>query len=134
MACDVGLVDDLSAVEPNPADAPEAPAIVVSMAEICGYLNLTEARQIRDRLHRERIACDLVIRVSPETPPSGEVLEEYWLRADAQQVRSVKALLEGAEPPAAAPAETGTFKCSKCRSPVREEESFCANCGTRFAE
>ena len=112
VSCDVDLVDDPSAVEPHEVDAPEAPAAVVSMAEVCGYLDLTEVRKIRDRLHRERIACDVVIRVSPDTPASDGMLEEYWLRADAQQIRSVKALLEEAAP-AAAPAETKTFKCSK---------------------
>ncbi len=64
------------------------------------------------------------------------MVEEYWLRADARQIRQVQALLEGAAPAPAPAADTppAGFKCSKCKLPVHEEESFCANCGLRFSE
>jgi len=139
VACDVDLVEDPSALEPEQVDAPEAPIVATQMAEVCGFLDLTEARRARNSLHEKKIASELVIRTSPETPPHGDVLEEYWLRADAQQIRNVQALLEGKTPAATEPAaaeksEAATFKCSKCGLPVREEESFCAGCGTRFGQ
>jgi hypothetical protein len=138
VSCDVELVADLSAVEPEHVDAPEPEPVLIQFAEVCGFLDLDEARRARDQLHQSKIVSDLLIRSSPETPEGGRVVEEYWLRADARQMRQVKALLEGSPPaPAPAPAaETPAdgFKCSNCQRPVREEESFCANCGMRFSE
>jgi len=134
VSCDVDLVGDLSAVKPEEVDAPEPEPVLIQFAEVCGYLDLDEARDVRDRLHHAKIVSELVIRASPETPAGGKVVEDYWLRADARQIRQVQALLEGSPPAPADDIEFAGFQCSKCERPVRKEESFCANCGTRFSE
>lgn len=134
VSCDVELVKDLSAVEAEAIDVPEPAPVVVQFAEVCGYLDLDEARRARDQLHHSKIVSELVIRSSPETPVGGSVVEEYWLRADARQIREVQALLEGSAPAPADDTAAAGFKCSNCKRPVREEESFCANCGMRFSE
>ncbi len=134
VSCDVDLVDDLSTVKPEEVDAPEPEPVLIRFAEVCGYLDLDEARHARDRLHDSRIVSELVIRTSPETPAGGPVVEEYWLRADARQIKRVQALLEGSGTAPAEHESAGSFKCSNCGRPVREEESFCANCGLRFSE
>jgi len=132
-SCDVDLVDDLAAAEPKTETAAVAkPVLQVPMAEICGFLDLAEARRARDLLHEHRIPAELVIRAAPETPVDGAVIEEYWLRGDAHQIRQIQALLAEPEPEPEPQAET--FKCSNCDRPVRKEESFCANCGLRFSE
>ena len=115
-------------------DAPEPEPVAVQLAEICGFLDLDEARRARDQLHDAKIVSELVIRVSPETSARGSVVEEYWLRADARQIREVQALLEGSAPPPAEDGAAAGFKCSNCKRPVHKEESFCANCGMRFSE
>ena len=135
-SCDEDLVDSLDAVdqkaEEAPAPGPEAkPGARVPMAEVCGYFDLGEARQVRDRLHEKGIAAEIAIRASPETRPEGAVVEEYWLSADAQQIRQAVTVVDQEPDPADA---GGSLKCSNCDRPVREEESFCANCGMRFAE
>ena len=132
VACDVELVEDLSAVEPEHVDAPEPEPTLIQFAEVCGYLDLEEARRVRDLLHHSKIASEVLIRTSPESPVDGPVAEEYWLRADAQQIRQVKALMDGAPAPEEVP-DAG-LKCSKCGRPVLEDETYCANCGTRFSE
>lgn len=136
VSCDVELVEDLSAVESDHVDAPEPEPVSIQLAEVCGFLDLDEARRARDQLHQSEIVSELVIRSSPKTLVGGRVVEEYWLRADARQIRQVQALLEGVAPAPAPAADTPSagFKCSNCKLPVHEEESFCANCGLRFSE
>ena len=134
VSCDVDLVDDLSTVKTEEIDAPEPEPVLIQFAEVCGYLDIEEARKVRDELHQAKIASELVIRVSPETPVSGAIVEEYWLRADARQIRHVQALLEGSAPAPTVDTPASGFKCSNCKRPVHEDESFCANCGTRFSE
>ena len=129
MACDVELVADRSAVDPEYVDAPERLPVAIQLVDVCGYLDLTEARQARDQLHQRKIASELVIRTSPETPAAGNVVEEYWLRADARQIRQVQAMLERSAPAPADDTAAAGFKCSNCGRPVHKEESFCANCG-----
>jgi hypothetical protein len=129
----VELVEDLSAVEPEHIDTPEPAPVAIRLVDVSGYLDLAEARQARDELHQHKITSELVIRTSPETPADGDVVEEYWLRADAGQIRQIRGMVEGLAP---APDDTVSteFKCSNCTRPVREEESFCANCGKRFSK
>ena len=131
-SCDVDLVESLEAVEQKVVKGPEpAPVHQVPMGELCGYFDLGEARHARDILHQNMIPAEISIRSSPETQVDGAVVEEYWLRADVRQIRQAAALIEQQPEPE----ETGgTFKCSNCDRPVREEESFCANCGMRFKE
>ena len=132
-SCDVDLVDSLDAVEETIVK-PSAPASVtrVRMAEVCGYFDLDEARRARDLLHENDIQGEVHIRSSPETKPGGAVVEEYWLCADASQMARVVPLIDQDPEPSDAPA--GDFNCSNCGRPVREEETFCANCGMRFAD
>jgi hypothetical protein len=129
----VDLVDDLSTVQPEAIDAPEPEPVLIQFAEVCGYLDLDEARKTRDQLHQARIVSELVIRTSPDTSSDGPVIEEYWLRADARQIKQVHALLDGSATVSAESDSEAGFKCSNCGRPVREEESFCANCGMRFS-
>jgi hypothetical protein len=130
----VELVEDLSAVEPEHVDVPEPETVAIQFAEICGFLDLDEGRGVRDQLHHAGITSELVIRVAPGSPVDGPAAEEYWLRADARQIREVKALLDGSPPAESDSAPPEGFKCSQCKRPVREEETFCANCGMRFSE
>ena len=134
VSCDLELVKDLSEVEADDIGAPEPLPVAVQFAEICGFLDLDEARKARDRLHHAKIESELVIRLSPDTSAPDVVLEEFWLRADARQVRQVQALLDGSPPAPVDDAPSAGFKCSNCKRPVNKEESFCANCGTRFSE
>lgn len=138
VSCDVELVEDRSAVERERIDVPEHVPVTVQLIDICGYLDLDEAREVRDQLHQHKIVSELVIRTSPETPTTGEVVEEYWLRAEAGKIREVKAMIEGPAPapPAASAADPVAegFQCSHCGRPVNKEESFCANCGRRFSK
>jgi hypothetical protein len=132
----VDLVDSLDAAAKDakevtaPGPAAEE-ALRIPMAEVCGYFDLGEVRQVRDSLHEQGIPAEIVIRASPETQPGGAVVEEYWLHADAQQIRQAVAFIDQQPDPKEA---AGSFKCSNCDRPVREEESFCANCGMRFSE
>lgn len=138
VSCDVELVEDRSAVEREHIDVPEHVPVAVRLIDICGYLDLDEARQVRDELHQHKIVSELVIRTSPETPTAGEVVEEYWLRAEAGRIREIKEMIEGSAP--AAPADSAAdsaaegFQCSHCGRPVNKEEVFCANCGRRFSK
>jgi hypothetical protein len=135
-SCDEDLVESLEGIEQKTPDVPvrghePVAAVHVSMAEVCGFLDLGEARQARDRLHQNGIPGEIVIRASPETPATGAVVEEFWLRADAKQIRQAVTLIDQEPEPADA---GGSFKCSHCSHPVREQESFCASCGMRFTE
>ena len=111
----------------TPEHSEQMEGVVGMLRKIQGTLQMLE-------LYGAQIVSELVIRVSPETSALGGVVEEYWLRADARQIRQVRALLEGAPPPAEEQAKASGFKCSNCKRPVHEEESFCANCGMRFSE
>jgi len=126
-SCNVDLVDSLDTAQGGRIEKPVAPAASAKLGDICGFLDLEEARRLRDQFHLEGIAAEIAIRPTPDTPPQGAVVEEYWLRADVNQAQKVKALLEGETVP-----EDSEFKCSNCGRPVRQEESFCANCGLRF--
>ncbi len=128
------MVDDLNAVDPDRNDAPESIPVMVQMVEVCGYLDLEDARLARDQLHRRKIASELVIRTSPDTPAGGDVVEEYWLCADARHIHDAQTLLEDKQPESRQASAAGSFLCSNCKRPVREEETFCANCGMRFSE
>ena len=122
-ACDVALVESLqpAAEQPIPAGVPS----YVEMADYCGYLDLTEVRAIRDRLEGTEIACEIAIRATPGARAAES--EEFWLRIDVSRMKEVVALLESPTN------DPNALSCSKCGQPVREEESFCANCGTRFS-
>lgn len=91
-ACDVDLVDNLDDIV---ADEPDAPVpgdpVMIRMRDYCGFLELDDARQARDRLASARIAADILIRQSEAE--GGEPAEEYWLRVDADRYREVVPIL-----------------------------------------
>jgi len=131
--CEIELVESLEAVvaDEAPIDL-VAPAVAENLADYCGFLDLEEARDARNRLLAESIGCEIAIRTS--SPGSAE--EDYWLRVDRAAAKHVAVLLgdlTAPEPAAADSTDDKTIRCSKCRAPVQEEESYCANCGTRFS-
>ena len=89
-ACDVELVEDLTAAAASPASVarrelpPEGadPVGPVEMVEFCGFLALGEARDARNTLRESGIRSEIVIREAPDSPPEGEIREEYWLRVE----------------------------------------------------
>jgi hypothetical protein len=131
--CDIELVATQEAVvqDEAPGDL-VAPVVAEKLADYCGFLDLEEAREVRNRLLAESIGCEIAIRTS--SPGSDE--EDYWLRVDRAAAKRVAVLLGDLSAPESAetdPTKDKTIRCSKCRAPVQEEESFCANCGTRFS-
>lgn len=133
-SCDTDLVEDLNAVEAEEPENQETPLQRIELAEVCGFLDLDAARRARDLLWQHQIYSELSVRSSPETVPGGPVIEEVWMRADVTHIRQVHQLLDRPAPePQTVPADAAQVRCSKCDTPVREEETFCANCGTRFS-
>jgi len=120
--CEVDLVADLTSVprEPPAAD-PMGPWV-----DCFGYLELHDARSLRDRLHLEGLRSEIVIRDLTAGRPDVPAEEEYWIRVPADAVRRVASLLEDeGERPA-------DVKCSECGAAVSHDETFCGHCGARF--
>lgn len=129
--CAADLVPELpredGRASPPPIETP------VRVAEYCGFFRLDDAREARDRLRTERIACDILIREAPAADSAAPVEEEFWLRVDRDRYREAHAIL--GDPTGAVTAEDdGAFACSECGHTVASEESFCPNCGARFDE
>lgn len=124
-SCDVALVEDLSqAPVARPAQAPPpAP----QMAEYCGFLDLDEARQSRERLRAEGIRSDILIREVSAEETASALREEYWLRIDAAQYRRAATLLDYAE----SAVEEERTRCEACGTAISIQESFCPDCGHR---
>jgi hypothetical protein len=87
--CDVDLVEDLSQVPERPAETRSVDARL-SLVEYCGFLELDDARDARERLRAEGIHSDILIR---DVPAAMGISEEYWLRVEAQQFRRAATLL-----------------------------------------
>jgi hypothetical protein len=91
-SCNVDLVDDLDAevaetkTEPRRSARPSSP-----MVEYCGFFDLDEAREARDRLRDESIGADILIRDAEGD--SGDTGEEYWLRVESARYAHVPAIL-----------------------------------------
>ena len=140
--CGVDLVDDLAAVRDAPA-ADSAASLgatrerrdLLRMRDYCGFLSLDEARRARDVLHSVDIASEIAIRVSPDSPPTGPVVEEYWLRVEQDGFKSAIQQL-GFDEAEAEPGddEEETSECSACGSMVGAEEPFCPRCGATFED
>jgi hypothetical protein len=82
-ACDVDLVEDLSAVRHVVSDLPAAEeGGDFSLADLCGFITLDEARDARDSLHTQGILSEIVIRGAPGVKPGEPIEEEYWLRVE----------------------------------------------------
>lgn len=148
--CDVDLVERLDAEPPPPPPPPTAggragnvfggnrpsasPApVLVQMAEYCGFLSLDEARDARDRLRREAIRSEIVIREPPGTGVETAPQEEYWLRVERERYRQASAIL-GFDEAESESGEAGTLSCGECGADVAAEEAFCPKCGARFED
>ena len=127
--CNVDLVEDLAAVKQE-AVARQAP-MLVRLAEYCGFLSLEEARSARDKLRRERIRYEIVLREPPDASWEGPAQEEYWLRVDASQAKRVAQIL-GDVPTVADDTDGNSFACGDCGQEVATDEVFCPKCGARF--
>jgi len=98
--CDVDLVDRLDPVDEPTAGPPvhdDALPAPVRMADYCGFFHLDDARDARERLRREGISSDILIREIPADSPGDPPVEEFWLRVDAAQARRVEALIGDGE-------------------------------------
>ncbi len=117
--------------EKRPSAAP-AP-VLVQMAEYCGFLSLDDARDARDRLRREAIRSEIVIREPLGSGVDAPVQEEYWLRVERDRYRQAAAILgfDEADSPSG---EGDTFSCGECGADIAAEELFCPKCGARFED
>jgi len=134
-SCDVDLVHELSPEEPV-AKKP-GPAALGSLVEYCGFLSLDDAREARDRLRRERLPSEIVIRDLAGEDPWAPAEEEYWIRVPSNVLRTVTTILgdglaEQAEQPEHAGAQGEIVACSECGKAVGPEETFCPHCGAKF--
>jgi hypothetical protein len=129
-SCEVDLVHEIPPEE-SPASAPKnvAPGLLL---DYCGFLSLEDAREARDRLRRERLPSEIVIRDLAGEDPAAPAKEEYWIRVPSKGFRAVDAILgEGAtEGDGSEPGES--VACSECGQAVGTEESFCPHCGAKF--
>lgn len=128
-SCDVPLVDDLSGAAASRTVEPPRLTAPLRMADYCGFLDLDEARQSRERLRAEGIRSDILIREVPVEPSGSSFQEEYWLRIDATKSRQAAALLDYA---ASAAIDEGQTLCDACGATMSSQESFCSACGHRF--
>jgi hypothetical protein len=98
-----------------------------ALVDFCGFVSVDDARDGRDRLRAEKVACEIAIRESPESTPA-HVVEEYWLRVDRNRVRDVVRLIGEPLPPAESAEET--FLCGACGAEVAIDATACSRCGT----
>ena len=138
-ACNVDLVDDLSAAESSPVDEASrgaGAAALLSMADYCGFFELDEARTARDRLRGASVRCDVVIREPPDADLSAPIKEEFWIRVEASSAGAAARVL-GYDPVSeelAQEEKAETFDCGDCGKPVQAEEIFCPHCGASFED
>jgi len=95
VSCGVDLVEDLDAASPQTtgtgAPAPTLTGgVSAPMVSYCGFLDLDEAREARERLRGAGIRSEIVIRDAPEEPEK----EEYWLRVPHSRVDQVTNVLD----------------------------------------
>ncbi len=74
------------------AGAGAAPRIL-NLVDYCGFLSLEDAREARDLLRAQAIACEIVIREAPDVPPDEPLEEEFWIRVDRARYAQASALL-----------------------------------------
>jgi hypothetical protein len=128
--CNVDLVESLDDAPRQQASVEPPIAMPLRMAEYCGFFDLNDARESRDRVRAKSVRADIIIREPLDADLSRPAKEEYWLRVEAAQMRQAQAILGVDE--AEEPRDSDTFKCSDCGRTVAAEESFCAGCGARF--
>jgi rubrerythrin len=131
--CDVDLVEDLSLAgsDPGAVDSACAAAACAPMIEYCGFLDLEEARMARDRLRRELIRSEILIREAADSTMDRSIKEEYWLRVEHKRFRTCSEIL-GYDHVESGP--DASFNCSNCGNLVSEHESACPKCGARFED
>jgi predicted amidophosphoribosyltransferase len=134
-SCDVDLVEQLSAADPQRTSGDAAPPLpsAVPMVEYCGFFDLDEARQAWDTLRRERIRADVLIREAPDGVADGPIREEYWLRVAVSHASAVAAIL-GYDRAEAEDSAEQMLACGECGRSVSTEETFCPHCGKRFED
>jgi hypothetical protein len=128
-SCDVDLVAEPP--DERPASSAPGATVTANLVEYCGFLSLEDAREARDRLRRERLSSEIVIRDLGGADPWAPAKEEYWIRVPSSAIRTVTTILgEGAEQAGTEPDEI--MACSECGKTVGREETFCAHCGATF--
>jgi hypothetical protein len=129
-SCDVDLVPELGPEKPAAASR----ALRGSLVDYCGFLSLGDAREARDRLRRERVQSEIVIRDLAGEDPWSPAKEEYWIRVPSDAVRAVTTILGDGldEEPAAGSDSDEAAACSECNQLVSAEEAFCPHCGAKF--
>jgi hypothetical protein len=128
-SCDVDLVSQITSEKP----APTPRVLRGSLVDYCGFLALDDAREARDRLRRERVPCEIVIRDIAGEDPWAPAKEEYWLRVPSDAVRAVTTILgDGLDQETAASKPGEAVACSECNQIVMAEEAFCPHCGAKF--
>ena len=129
--CNEDLVESLSDVKSRspPAASETDPLPGVRMADYCGFVDLDEARQARDRLREDEIRSEITIREAPGSSRGPRVEEEYWLRIDVNAYKQAVALLDYDAVDASA---SESQSCAQCGHTVAEGESFCPGCGAPF--
>lgn len=136
--CEVPLVDHAH-TSPRAVAAPATSARGVGRdaepsANYCGFLALDDARHARDRLRREGIRSDIVIREAPEADLGAPAVEEYWLRIPPKALEAVARVLGYDEAGEAADPEDEPFSCSACGQKVSADTTACPRCGERFED
>jgi len=137
--CDVDLVDGAPREEAARPEAQAEPSAGSGrLADYCGFTDIEDARDGRDRLRDADIGTDIVIREAPESPSDGPIVEEYWLRVETTGLaRAVKVLgFDAADEHEQAPETPDDhaegFDCGACGHSVSEHETSCPKCGAKF--
>lgn len=110
--------------------ATPAPPVRTRMAPYCGFFTLEESRQARDRLRRERIRAEIIIREASDSTWDAPIEEEFWLHVESEQFKRAAKLLD--DGPAGGGGED--LNCGDCGKSVAAEERFCPHCGARFED
>jgi hypothetical protein len=133
--CGANLVETLDAGAADTSSSSVALATTAAgqgpLADFCGFLDLSSARQERDRLREHGILARISIRETPPGHLDGPVNEEYWLRVPQAQIRRVETIV-GIDH--VVDTDDGSVLCSGCGKEVPEEEPVCPHCGATFED
>ena len=133
--CGVPLVERAPASAGAPARTEASGASLQLDAEptvsYCGFLSLDEARHARDRLRRDGIRSDIVIREASGADLLEPAAEEYWLRVPPKAFEAATRILGYDEP---ADVEDVPFNCSAYGQEVSANATACPHCGERFED
>jgi len=129
-SCEVDLVHEIQPENPSTSTPKHvAPGLLV---DYCGFLSLADAREARDRLRRERLPSEIVIRDLAGEDPWAPAKEEYWIRVPSRGFRAVDAILGEGMTEEVTSEQAEDVACSECGQTVGPEESFCPHCGSKF--